>query len=241
MTRPLPLGSCAGVGGGCAPRAAGEQPALPSHRVPPGHRVHPCPGRYGAPRPAGLSWGPGCTPVPTCIPAGVAASAARVCRLRVQAGTAQLPWLLPLSPHSLTPSSPGSGFWGRVPWAGRFWTHQGPDHMLFFQQHLHHAPSSWTAATSAASITRWWWGWQSCCRSCASTASRWPSAACRYAGRSLGRPRAGSRCRPPVAELPGGQLCSPGEALRDGLSPAAVPIPAPSALAAARMLLPLFW
>ncbi|XP_035198363.1 sodium-independent sulfate anion transporter isoform X2 [Oxyura jamaicensis] len=46
-------------------------------------------------------------------------------------------------------------------------------------QHPHRAPSSWTASTSAASITRWWWGWQSCCRSCASTASRWPSAACR--------------------------------------------------------------
>ncbi|KAM9177712.1 sodium-independent sulfate anion transporter isoform 4-T4 [Mergus octosetaceus] len=46
-------------------------------------------------------------------------------------------------------------------------------------QHPHRAPSSWTATASAASITRWWWGWQSCCRSCASTASRWPSAACR--------------------------------------------------------------
>uniref|UniRef100_A0A8B9EET3 Solute carrier family 26 member 11 n=1 Tax=Anser cygnoides TaxID=8845 RepID=A0A8B9EET3_ANSCY len=46
-------------------------------------------------------------------------------------------------------------------------------------KHPHRAPSSWTATASAASITRWWRGWQSCCRSCASTASRWPSAACR--------------------------------------------------------------
>ncbi|XP_021270761.1 sodium-independent sulfate anion transporter isoform X2 [Numida meleagris] len=46
-------------------------------------------------------------------------------------------------------------------------------------QHLHRALSSWTATTSAASTTRRWWGWPSCCRSCASTASRWCSAACR--------------------------------------------------------------
>lgn len=70
VTCPPPLGSCAGVRGGRAPRAAGEQPALPSHRVPPGCCVQPRSGRYGAPRPTGLSWGPGCNPVPTWITSG---------------------------------------------------------------------------------------------------------------------------------------------------------------------------
>lgn len=69
VTHPPPAGSCAGVGGGRAPRAAGEQPVLPSHRVPPGRHVQLCPGRYGAPQPAALSWGPGCNPLPTRIPA----------------------------------------------------------------------------------------------------------------------------------------------------------------------------
>lgn len=76
--------------------------------------------------------------------------------------------------------------------------------MLCFQQHPHRAPSSWTATASAASITRWWWGWQSCCRSCASTASRWPSAACRY-GAATHSPRrvcAGGLSPPHTRESP---------------------------------------
>uniref|UniRef100_A0A663EH64 Solute carrier family 26 member 11 n=1 Tax=Aquila chrysaetos chrysaetos TaxID=223781 RepID=A0A663EH64_AQUCH len=87
-------------------------------------------------------------------------------------------------------------------------------------KHLHHAPSSWTVATSAALITQWWWGWQSCSRSCASTASRWPSAACRYVGCSLGWPCAGSCCLSPCqasALLPRGESAPMGSALAAGI------------------------
>ncbi|KAM6344820.1 sodium-independent sulfate anion transporter isoform 2-T2 [Alca torda] len=80
-----------GVRRGRAPRAAGEQPALPSHGVPPGHRLQPCPGRYGAPWPVGLFWDPAVTRYPPGSLLGGVASAAWACRLRVQAGTAQLP------------------------------------------------------------------------------------------------------------------------------------------------------
>lgn len=85
----------------------------------------------------------------------------------------------------------------------------GKDRMLFFQQHPHRAPSSWTATASAASITRWWRGWQSCCRSCASTASRWPSAACRYV--------AATRSPSPASTVPAllarGRVCTGGLSL----------------------------
>lgn len=131
--------------------------------------------------------------VPRCPPGSLleVSSAGQAWQLRVQVGPAQLlqwgqPWPLLLSRCCLTPSSHGPDPEGCVPCAGNFWASQGCDHVLFFQQHLQHTPSSWTVATSAAWITRWWWGWQSCCRSCASTGSRWPSAACRFVGHGLG-------------------------------------------------------
>lgn len=118
-----------------------------------------------------------------------------------------------LLPAAVSPL-PGTAL-GFVPWAGHVWTgHQERDHVLFVQQHLHRASSSWTVATSAASITRWWRGWQSCCRSCTSTASHWPSAACRYVGCSLSWPHAGSFClslHQASALLPGaGSVLAPG-------------------------------
>lgn len=110
VTRPLPLGSCAGVGGGRALCAAVEQPALPSHRVSPGHCVQPRSGRYGAPWPTRFSWGPGCNPVPNWITSGGGGK----CCAELQAvgassdGTASL-WLgpaaaaLPRLSHPLQP------------------------------------------------------------------------------------------------------------------------------------------
>lgn len=158
--RPQPeLPVTTGVGGGRAAGAAGEQPAIPSCGAPAGLRVQPCSGRYWAP---GLSWGHSCHHLHHFGAGG------KCCLPPSSAGAR--------GASTAVPPLPAPGSEGCEPWPGHFWTRQGHD-LVLFQQHLHHALWSWTAATSAALITRRCWGWQSCCRSCAGTASRWPSVA----------------------------------------------------------------